>query len=155
MMFFVLFFIVLGDAYQAAKNVMKFLTRDSEFIDQFIIQGMKASAALNLTLSWLGAARFSMTHPDWLAGKINPNSSYLEHMKENPSSKAYLKDLKQCYKDGSFTTPKKVNKAKRKLTEILDSDEEAEVSITKQVVRVEAADVKTPAKKTPVKNSDQ
>ena len=95
----------------------------SEFLNEFITEGLRFSSSLYMTLIWLRVFRWVLNDPKSVKEKMNPQLGGFKDFFEDPTADNYMNCVfKEICKSYSQAAPSKSN-TKRRLDEIYDSDD--------------------------------
>ena len=116
-------FASLGDKKQALKHLQLLLESKSEFLNEFMMERLRFSSSLYMTLIWLRVFRWVLHFPDTVKRKMNPQLEGFRDFFEDPTADKYLECIfDEISKTSSQPGPSKSN-VKRRLADISDSDE--------------------------------
>ena len=95
----------------------------SEFLNEFITEGLRFSSSLYMTLIWLRVFRWVLSDPKSVKEKMNPQLGGFKDFFEDPTADNYMDCVfKEISKSYSQAGPSRSN-TKRRLAKIYDSDD--------------------------------
>ena len=116
------FITILGDRPQALRKILLLVESKSEFLEEFIFEGLRFSSSMYLCLIWLRIFRYILQNPEDVKKKLNPTLLSFADFFQHPTRDSYIEGLMN-FMSKLTIKPNKPYAAKRKLCEIADSDD--------------------------------
>ena len=89
----VYFIVILGDQAQALHKVLQLVESKSEFLEEFILEGLRFSSSMYLSLIWLRIFRYVLKNPNEIKKKLNPMLTSFAEFFRNPTRDNYVEGL--------------------------------------------------------------
>ena len=118
----VYFIVILGDRAQALCKILQVKESKSEFLEEFMLEGLGFSSSMYLYLIWLHIFWYVLKNPKDVKKRLNPMLTSFGDFFNNPTRDNYVKGLLNDMSKLAIT-PKKQYTAKRKLSKLVDSDD--------------------------------
>ena len=117
----VYFIVILGDRAQALCKFLQVKKSKSEFLEEFMLEGLRFSSSMYLCLIWLRIFWYVLKIPKDVKKRLNPMLTSFGDFFNNPTRDNYVEGLLNDMSKLPIT-PKKQYTARRKLSKLVDSD---------------------------------
>ena len=118
----VYFIFVLGDRAQALRKVLQLVESKSEFLQEFIMEGLRFSSSMYLSLIWLTIFHYVLKNPREVKKKLSPMLTSFADFLNNLTRDTYVEGLVNDILKLTIT-PQKHYTAKKSTTQLSLSDD--------------------------------
>ena len=81
----VYFIVILGDRAQALRKILQLVESKSEFLEEFMLEGLQFSSSMYLCLIWLHIFRYVLQNPKDIKKKLSPMLTSFGAFFSNPT----------------------------------------------------------------------
>ena len=117
--------IFLGDVRETVNRIRRYVESESAFFNAFLEEGLSFSSSLYLCLIWIRILKHVFQYPKEAADHLI-NHPFFKEFVAKPSTETYINELCESLQSVCIGSPVRLPRAKRRLSEILDIEDETE-----------------------------
>ena len=120
-----IYIIFLGDVREAINKIRRYVESESAFFNAFLEEGLRFSSSLYLCLIWIRILKHVFQYPKEAADHLM-NHPFFKEFVAKPSTETYIDRLCESLQSVCIGSPVSFPKAKRRLSEMLDTEDDTE-----------------------------
>ena len=110
---------------EALNKIRRYVESESPFFNAFLEEGLKFSASLYLCLIWIRILKHVFEYPNQAPDHLG-NHPFFKEFVARPSAETYIDGLRESLQSICIGSPVVLPRPKRRLSEILESEDESE-----------------------------